>query len=258
MDWLMTLWTALVIFGATVVHGIAGFGLAQISMGVLPLLRSPESASVVFSIVAVVSNARVWWSVRQDFRWQDWLIPVLGLAVGMPLGIFFFRQFDENQLRIAIGITLVVAVVLIAAFRQLDFMKEWLKSTGFRPNWLTGVLAGFLAGLLGGAGAIPGPPMILYGAFLMATGFWESGQMKAAVTAFFGTLMLYRVASLLVTGDVTGPLALEALLALPGMFLGAWLGIKIYKSIPRKVFGWIVLALLTANAGILLITSLPE
>lgn len=61
MDWLMTLWTALVIFGATVVHGIAGFGLAQISMGVLPLLRSPELASVVFSIVAVVSNARVWW-----------------------------------------------------------------------------------------------------------------------------------------------------------------------------------------------------
>ena len=258
LNWFDTLLSALVIFGATAVHGIAGFGLAQVSMGLMPLFRSPASASAIFSVIAVISNARVWWSVREDFRWKDWGAPVAGLVVGMPIGIYVFQTLDETQLRIAIGITLLVAVVLIAAARQFSIVQEWLKDTGLEPDWKIGVVAGLLAGLLGGAVAIPGPPMILYGALLVATDFWEGSQMKAVFTAFFGTLMLYRVASLAVTGAMTLPLLVEAAIALPGLFLGAWIGIKIYDLIPERVFSWIVLGMLTANAIVLLVTSLPE
>ena len=256
INWLHTGLTALVIFVATLVHGIAGFGLAQVSMGLLPLFRTPESASVTFSIVAVFSNARVWWSVREDFSWKDWGIPAAGLAVGLPLGIYVFSSLSESQLRIATGITLLVAVALLTAVRQVPSVREWLKNTGFEPGWKTGVVAGFLAGVLGGAVAIPGPPMILYGAFMVTAGFWEGDRMKAVFTAFFGTLMLYRVVSLAITGAVTAAFLLEAAIALPGMFLGAWVGIKIYDKIPRKIFAWLVLGMLTVNAIVLLVTAL--
>lgn len=255
INWLDTGLTAAVVFFATVVHGIAGFGLAQVSMGLLPLFRTPEAASVIFSIVAIFSNARVWWSVREEFDWRDWAVPVIGLAFGMPVGIYVFSALSKSQLRIAIGITLLVAVVLLAALRQISAVREWLKNTGFEPGWKTGVSAGFLAGLLGGAVAIPGPPMILYGTFMMTAGFWKSGRMKAVFTAFFGTLMLYRTLSLSVTGTVTSAYLLEAAVALPGMFLGAWIGIMIYDRIPRKIFAWVVLAMLTVNAIVLLLTT---
>ncbi len=255
INWLHTVLTALVIFLGTAIHGIAGFGLAQVSMGLMPLFRSPESASIIFSIIAVVSNARVWWSVREDFHWKDWLITVVGLAVGMPLGIYVFGQLNAAQLRIAIGITLLIAVGLIATVRQSSVVKEWLKAQDFEPDWKLGVLTGFLAGILGGAVAIPGPPMILYGAFMVATEYWKSREMKAVFTAFFGTLMLYRVGTIAIAGSVTVPLLIEAALALPGLFLGAWVGIKIYDLIPEKIFGWVVLGMLTVNALILLFTS---
>jgi hypothetical protein len=255
IDWVTTALSALVIAVASIVHGIAGFGLAQVSMGLMPLFRSPDSASVIFSVVAVISNARIWWSVREDFDWKAWAIPVAGLAVGLPLGIYVFQSLGEEQLRLAIGITLLVAVALIAAVRQSSIVKEWFEERDFEPGWKVGVAAGFLAGILGGAVAIPGPPMIVYGAFMVATGFWNGDKMKAIFTAFFGTLMLYRVGSLVVAGAVKGPWLVEAVAILPGLFLGAWMGIKIYNLIPEEIFRWVVLGMLTINALVLLFTS---
>ena len=49
INWINTGLSALVIFVATIVHGIAGFGLAQVSMGIMPLFRSPASASAIFT-----------------------------------------------------------------------------------------------------------------------------------------------------------------------------------------------------------------
>jgi len=46
-DWVTTGLSAVVILVAAAVHGIAGFGSAQVSMGIMPLFRSPSSASIM-------------------------------------------------------------------------------------------------------------------------------------------------------------------------------------------------------------------
>jgi uncharacterized membrane protein YfcA len=100
--------------------------------------------------------------------------------------------------------------------------------------------------------------MIVYGAFMAAGGFWSDREMKAVFTAFFGTLMVYRLGAIGVTSTVPLQLLVEAAVILPGLFLGAWVGVKIFGRVPETVFGWIVLGLLTVNAFILLGTSIPE
>jgi len=148
---------------AAAVHGIAGFGFAQVSMGIMPLFRSPSSASIIFTATAVVANARVWWSVRDASDWEKvdrscrW-----GLVVGMPLGIVVFSGFDAAQMRVAIGAVLVLAVIVVGATQQLDVVTDWIEEKDYRPG-IIGATAGLLAGILGGAVAVPGPPMIVYG-----------------------------------------------------------------------------------------------
>lgn len=252
LQWIETLYTALTIFVATILHGIVGFGFAQVSMGVMPLFRSAASAAIIFSIVALVSNFRVWWSVRESFDCREWIKPIVGLIAGLPLGLYFFDQMNKHQMRLTIGIVLLVGVVLIVLSRQTDVLKKWIKNSDYEPGWVLPVVVGFIAGILGGAVAIPGPPMILYGTFMAASGKWSHKKMKAVFTAFFGTLMLYRVASIIVQGDMTQSLALEAAIAIPGLLLGAWLGITIFNKTPQKTFNWIILALLTINAVILI------
>jgi len=100
--------------------------------------------------------------------------------------------------------------------------------------------------------------MIVYGAFMSASGFWSDEEMKATFTAFFGTLMLYRLGSLTYTGAVTTPLMIEAVVAIPMVFLGAWIGVYIFDHIPERLFQWLVLVLLTVNAFVLLYTAVPE
>ena len=255
MEWMNTLYTAITIFVATIVHGIAGFGFAQVSMGIMPLFRSAASAAVIFSMVAVVSNFRIWWSVRDSFEWKEWIKPVIGLVAGMPLGLFLFDQMDKHQMRMTIGIVLLIGVVFIILTKQTDLLKKWIKETDYQPGWIMPIAVGLIAGILGGAVAIPGPPVILYGTFMAASGKWSHKKMKSIFTAFFGTLMLYRVIAVSIQGEMTGSLALEAAIAIPGLLLGAWIGIYIFNKIPQKVFNWIVLLLLTVNAFLLLFTS---
>jgi len=172
-DWVTTGLSAVVILAAAAVHGIAGFGFAQVSMGIMPLFRSPSSASIIFTATAVVANARVWWSVRDAFDWEKWIVPVGGLVVGMPLGIVVFSGFDAAQMRVAIGAVLV----LVSGHRRrrdpATRCRHGLdRGEGLPTGKIIGATAGLLAGILGGAVAVPGPPMIVYGAFMSASGFW--------------------------------------------------------------------------------------
>ena len=159
-DWVTTGLSAVVILLASVVHGIAGFGFAQVSMGIMPLFRSPASASIIFTATAVVSNGRVWWSVRDAFDWRKWIVPVGGLVVGMPLGIVVFSGFNEAQMRVAIGAVLVLAVVVVGATQQLDVVTDWIEESDYRPGNVIGATAGLLAGILGGAVAEPGDRVV--------------------------------------------------------------------------------------------------
>lgn len=254
IQWIDTILTSITIFFASIVHGIAGFGLAQVGMGIMPFFRSAASAAVIFSMVAVVSNFQVWLSVRDEFDVKDWIKPVIGLAVGMPLGIYIFNQLNEEQVKLTIGIVLVIAVILIVLGKQTSVMKKWFEGKKYEPKWILPIIVGFVAGVLGGAVAIPGPPMILYGTFMSSTGLWSSKKMKSIFTAFFGVLMLYRLITVAIQGSVTLSLVIEALIAIPALLLGAWIGIKIFKKISNKIFNWIIVALLALNALVLLFT----
>jgi uncharacterized protein len=243
-DWVLTGLTALVVLAATTVHGIVGFGTGQITMAVLPFFREPGPASIIVSIIVFVTNVRVFWNSREDFVLKDWLIPVIGLAVGLPIGIWLFSSLEQDQMSMVIGIVMLIATILIFLTRQIESLRKKIRESGYQPGPISGILAGFLSGIMGGAVSIPGPPMIIYGAFLVETEYWTPKQMKAIFTAFFATNLLYRLGVLLFTGDVTAELTLEALIILPAVFLGTWLGLLLFDRMPREAFRWFVLIFL--------------
>jgi len=257
MDWVVILLSSAIIFTAALVHAIAGFGFAQVSMGLLPLIRSASSASIVFTFLAIVTNTRVWWRVREHFRWKEWIVPIAGLTAGLPIGVLFFKEMNEDAIRMAIALVLLIGVVLLASVRLSDRVKKRIEESEFKPGIITGVTVGFIAGILGGSVAIPGPPIILYGTFMVSAGIWRNEEMKAIFTAF-GSLMAYRATILIVSGDVTLTYLEEALVLVVPLLIGAWVGIRIFNRVPPEKFRWLVLAMLTINALVLMITSIPE
>jgi uncharacterized protein len=252
IDWLITGLTALVVLFATTIHGITGFGTGQITMGILPFFRDPGPASIIVSLLVFTTNIRVFWSVRDSFNLRDWLIPVTGLIIGLPIGVYLFGTLDQENMRVAIGIVMLIGTIIIALTRQVEPIRDWIRSTGYRPGPISGAIAGFLSGLTGGSVSIPGPPMIIYGAFLVEAEYWEPKQMKAIFTAFFATNLLYRLGLLLFTGDLTGELALEALIVAPVLFIGAWFGIRLFNILPKEGFRWFLIIFLVVLSFLLI------
>ena len=103
---------ALLVFGATYVW-TQDIALALILAGVAPA----TAPAAIFETVSDLAPRGVLFgrSVRDAFDWRTWLVPVAGLVVGMPLGIYVFSQFNKAQMRVAIGAVLVVAVVVVGA-----------------------------------------------------------------------------------------------------------------------------------------------
>lgn len=55
-----------VIFVVTVIHGIAGFRYAQVSMGLLPLFQSSGAVAIIFTMTTIFGSGYIWWNVRDE------------------------------------------------------------------------------------------------------------------------------------------------------------------------------------------------
>ena len=230
---------ALVVFVASFVMGLTGFGIALVAMAFLPYLMAPADAIVLLTIYAFVFSVVVVVQLRRDVTPRALLDLSLGTLAGVPLGVWVLASLPASALNRLIGAVLVLVVVL--EFRRA--LPERLEGRG----WALG--AGFLAGLVGGAVGTPGPPVIVYA----TTQGWSPRTMKANIMGFFvlnqGAILLgYWWAGLLTPPVLT----LTAALALPAL-AGALLGMALFGRLDPVRFRRIVFALLLVSGLVLLI-----
>ena len=238
----MTLtWVAgsLVIFLASFVMGLTGFGIALVAMAFLPWVMSPVTAIVVLTLYALVFSVVVAFQLRRDLTPRALIDLLIGTIVGTPIGVWGLAALPVSAINRLIGLVLVLVVVL--EFR------------GVMPSHLVGrwwgLATGFLAGVIGGAVGTPGPPVIVYA----TTQGWGPRTMKANTMAFFvvnqGAILLgYWWAGLLTreTAEVAAAFALPALAG-----LGA--GVALFGRLDPAVFRRIVFAMLLVSGLVLLV-----
>jgi len=230
---------ALVVFVASFVMGLTGFGIALVAMAFLPYVMTPADAIVLLTIYAFVFSIVVVVQLRRDVTPRALVDLCAGTLVGAPLGVWVLASLPVSLLNRLIGAVLVLVVAL--EFRRA--LPERLEGRGW------GLGAGFLAGLVGGAVGTPGPPVIVYA----TTQGWGPRTMKANIMGFFVlnqgvTLVGYWWAGLLTAPVVT----LTAALAAPAL-AGVALGVALFGRLDPVRFRRVVFALLLVSGLVLLI-----
>src|SRR5262249_43008525 len=124
-------------------------------------------AVLVSITVAVVVLAQDWRHV--NVRSAAWL--VVSTLVGIPLGLLLLRYAPDAIVKGALGV--VVAGFAILALWQHDPYE--LRDDRFA--WLFGVLAG----VLGGAYGMNGPPLVMFGAMRR----WPPERFRATLQGYF-------------------------------------------------------------------------
>ncbi len=231
---------AIVIFLALFTQSLAGFGLALVSM---PLLVGPlgiHVATPLVALVALISELFLLFHYRQSLDFRILARLAVASIFGIPLGILALRWLDEGLiLDVLGGITIGYAAYSLTGNRLPELRHR---------NWAYSF--GLLAGILGGAYNISGPPVILYA----DSKRWSRDQFKANLQGLFVLEGGFLVLGHALAGNLTSLVWRDLLISLAPMVLGIWAGLKMDKRLDTRTFRKVILVLLVIIGARLLLS----
>jgi len=232
----------LIVTGAGVVRGFAGFGFSALCVAGLSLIVSPaEVIPPIFmlEVLASLSLLRSAWR-DIDWSWMSWL--VLGNALCIPLGIAMLAWLPEQPLRVGIGALLAVAALMLRSGTKL----------ALAPTRGARLLTGLVSGWVNGLAAIGGIAV----AVLLSTSAMPAAALRATLIGMFLFTDIWALgsAALITWGtsaptELVGPDTLRwALWLTPAMLLGIAIGQRMFSGVSPEAFRRRVLDLLTLVA----------
>ena len=230
---------AVVIAGACLVQGLAGFGIGLVSLAFLPFLMPPHDAVVLITLYATVFAAVIFIPLRRDFTRPGMAELMAGSVLATPAGVWLLAWLPPGPLKRLIGLVLLA----IVALEWLGLYSARLRGRG----WGFGV--GVAAGLLGGAIGTPGPPVILYA----AAQDWSARTMKANIQAFLVVNQAVIVLGYWWAGLLDREVWRLALLYAAPAVAGLAAGMLLFNRLDRGRFRRVVFAVLFASGMVLLL-----
>jgi uncharacterized membrane protein YfcA len=217
-----TVYVLLVILAATLIRSAFGFGEALVAVPLLavrlPINTAAPLAVLVSITVAAIIIAQDWRSIHM--RSAGWL--VVATLFGIPLGLMLLTEGDSRLVKAILG-------VIIAAFSTYALI-------GRRPPelhsdnriWL--LSCGFLAGVLGGAYGMNGPPLAIYGAMRR----WTAQHFRATLQGYFLPASAIGMIGYWLAGlwsrDVTRYYLLSLIVVIPAIFLGRAINRRMHSN----------------------------
>ncbi len=207
---LVTGYCLAIVFAAALIRGYSGFGFsALIVTGLSPVLPPAEVVPIAV-LLEIAASLHLAGQVRKDVEWKlmAWLLP--SAAITMPVGVYFLASVPVAPMRVVISVLVLIASTLI--WRGFEFRR--------RPgNAATGA-TGAISGLLNGAAAIGGLPVML---FLISASVTAAQSRATMILFLMGMGVLTTAvngANGLLTPDLWGRTAIFLLPLLVGNALG--------------------------------------
>jgi uncharacterized membrane protein YfcA len=210
---LFLIWSAILL--AALLRAFTGFGFALAAVPVFAFFLTPGQAVVLSASLAlgigIVTGRGFWRDVPREA-----MKPLVAMAVpGTVLGALLLVQMSPRHFQLWIGLAVITACVMLSFYHP----------SGYRSRPVVGGLAGLASGLLNGAFAIPGPPVIVYA---MATEPMPE-RVRALLLAYFTLCALMALVSYAGAGLVNLHSLWLFLLAFPAMVIGDRVGTELFR-----------------------------
>ncbi len=219
----ITVYILLVVFVATLVRSAFGFGEALLAVPLLVLripLQVAAPLAVLISItIAACIVAQDW--RRVHFKSAGWL--VFATLFGIPLGLMLLTSAHQHAVKFA----LATVIILFAALSLVGNPPELHSDS---KKWLLG--CGFLAGILGGAYGMNGPPLAVYGTMRR----WSAQRFRATLQGYFLPASLLGMLGYWWQGLWVPSVTHYYLLSLPVIIPAIWAGRVVNHRLPIDHF----------------------
>lgn len=227
-------WLVIIAFVAGLVRGFAGFGTALVFLPVAAQIIDPVWAVTVLIVMDLAGPAPAIPRALKDGHPKDLLRLVAATALALPFGMAVLFAVDSNLFKLAVSvISLIMLVILMSGKRYQGKVTPPIV-------WTTGGIAG----VLGGAAGIPGPPVIL----LYMASSHTARVIRANTTAylfFFDAMMLIGFAFV---GRLAGlPLILGLLVMVPNL-MGNLVGGAVFNPKYESLYRYVAYLIIAASS----------
>jgi uncharacterized membrane protein YfcA len=224
-----TVWIVAIVFLASLVQCLSGFGFALIVMPLVTLIVGLQTAAPTVALTALTVYSINLVRYRRAIDVREVLHLGMSSALGVPLGIWVLTSVDETLVKQVMGVILIVYAAYALA-----------RPTALRkPSRYWVYPAGFFAGCLSGAYNTPGPPVILYGSLRQ----WPRDKFRAVLQAIFFINGALVVSSHVLADRVNREVFTFFVFAVPALMLGILVGSHLDRLVDRTRFRIIVASL---------------
>ena len=227
---------------ASVLRAFTGFGFALAAVPALSLFVAPTEAVVLSSGLTLCANLFSVNSYRHDYAPLSLLPLTLASLLATALGVWFLGGLSTAEFQLWVGPAVLLACVVLSVYRPRPQP----------PRIPVAVGVGLLSGLMNGAFAIPGPPVIIYA---MATEH-EPRRSRAMLMYFFLFSSVIALALFAGAGYVTARIPALFLLMLPAMLVGDQLGQRLFRRYGASSYRRLALVLLYAIGAAITVRGL--
>jgi uncharacterized membrane protein YfcA len=232
MDISTILFVVFILSLASFIQSATGFGLALVCLATLPMVLAVEEGIALVTLFNLVITCFVFFVNRSGFDWKKAMPIVIGGMIGIPIGFFGLKAMDGTMIIRILGVVLVVIS-----------LNELLKGKVFPLLHLpekTAVPIGILAGVLGGAFNVGGPPIVVY----TFSRRWSKEQAITVLQSVFLAMGFFRLALMIRAGDYTPNLGTMVLWSTLPAIGAVFLGKKVLDHFPPERLKTIVFVMI--------------
>ena len=237
------IWWIIASICAFFVKGLCGFANTLVFTTILSFSNNNINISPVELILGYPTNVILAWKERKSIKWSI-CIPLSILVIfGSIPGILFLKNADTGMIKIIFGFVIIL-IGIEMLLREIQTKKHQQSKVLLA---IIGVLSGILCGLYG-IGA-------LLGAYVNRVTD-DSSSFKANIFVVFLVENTMRIVLYVFWGIITFDILRQAVLLVPAMLIGLFLGMKSSKVLDEKIVKRIVLVMLIVSGAALVINSL--
>ncbi len=226
---------------AAFVQRVSGFGMGIVAIMILPYFTGSHAHCAAYtSILSSIGALTVTLRFRRSTRW-NLIAPILcGSFLTTFLSVRYLSTASFAVLEKVLGVILCLLSVYFM------FLK---KKILVRPRADKGFLFGAAGGFLNGLFSTGGPPVVMY--LLGATE--DHDVYFATIQGYFLFNNFYATAVRILNGRLTPDMLPGLLGAVPGLFLGFYLGGRLVPYIREETFLRIIYTVMAASGIMMLL-----
>jgi len=209
---------ALIFILAGIVPELTGFGVAIVSMALIPFILPLSITIPLVAIISMIATGMVAFQTKTKGILKYLQPLLLGSIIGVTLGMSLLHFINEQLLTILLGVFLITYSVYGL------FFKGHFLPTGK----ITGTITGIVAGFLGSSFNVHGPLVGLYSSSNNGLSKLETKDLMATYMSITGA---FTVIGHSLAGRISSNVLFYVLISIPFLFLGLEIGKIIFKKI---------------------------